>query len=102
MTVCNRCNGTGSVPSIEVGSKREPVRCIRCEGTGRIYGQAVNPNEMMSFKRQYGQICKCRTCYGVFAVRNNEQMILGAGSGMRTPHSHDLYEIMTGRMRPVT
>jgi len=98
MTQCGKCDGTGLVPSIEVGKNREPVPCGSCEGTGRIYGQAVNPKEMMPFKEQYGQIFKCSICCAVFAVVQDKQKMLGSGgsSMARTPHNHDLYEIMTG------
>jgi len=98
LVFCDPCDGTGLVPSIEVGKNHELVTCKRCQGTGRFYGQAVNANEMMPYKQQYGQIFKCRECYAVFSIVNGKQKMLGGGSSRmaRTPHDHDIYEIMTG------
>ena len=88
MVLCSRCDGTGKVPSIEVGKNREPVPCKRCEGTGHIYGQAVTADHMR-LKETYGVIFRCQICYAVFTERKGEKVQLGAGIS-QPPHSHEL------------
>ena len=87
MTLCHYCNGTGKVPSIEVGKNREPIPCKHCEGTGHIYGQAVTADHLR-LKEEYGVVFRCMVCYAVFTEREGEKLQLGAGvSG--TSHSHE-------------
>ena len=92
MVLCGKCDGTGRVPSIEVGKNRELVPCKSCDGTGRIYGQAVT-NDHLRLKAQYGVLFRCSKCYAVFTERQGQKVQLGKGTSS-PPHTHDLAPLL--------
>jgi DnaJ-class molecular chaperone len=97
MVQCWKCDGTGKVPSIEVGKNREPVPCTTCEGTGHVYGQAVT-SDHMKLKETYGVLFRCKICYAVFTERKGVKVQLGAGTS-KTPHSHELEPLLGAAYR---